>query len=30
MGERVLNIPNAITLLRLLAAPVVVWLVLRA
>ena len=29
MGERVWNLPNAITLLRLLAAPVVVWLVIR-
>lgn len=26
MHERIVNIPNAITLLRLLAAPVVVWL----
>ena len=30
MRERVVNVPNAITLLRLLAAPVVVWLVLHA
>lgn len=29
MGERVWSLPNAITLLRLLAAPVVVWLVIR-
>lgn len=30
MAERILNIPNAITLLRLLAAPGVVWLILHA
>ena len=30
MTERIVNIPNAITLLRLFAAPVVVWLILHA
>jgi cardiolipin synthase len=30
MSERIVNVPNAITLLRLLAAPAVVWLVLHA
>ena len=30
MSERNLNIPNAITLLRLLAVPVVAWLILEA
>lgn len=30
MAERIVNIPNAITLLRLLAAPGVVWLILHA
>ena len=30
MSERLVNIPNAITLLRLLAAPVVVWLMWQA
>ena len=30
MGERIINVPNAITLLRLLAAPVVVWLIFDA
>lgn len=29
MSERFLNIPNSITLLRLLAVPVVVWLILH-
>jgi cardiolipin synthase len=29
MSERFLNIPNSITLLRLLAVPVVVWLILN-
>ena len=30
MGERMINVPNVITLLRLLAAPVVVWLIFDA
>lgn len=30
MAERIFNIPNAITVLRLLATPVVVWLILHA
>jgi len=30
MRERIVNLPNTITLLRLFAAPVVVWLVLTA
>lgn len=30
MRERIVNLPNAITLLRLIAAPVVVWLILTA
>ena len=30
MRERIVNLPNAITLLRLVAAPIVVWLILQA
>ena len=30
MRERIVNLPNAITLLRLFAAPIVVWLILHA
>lgn len=30
MGERIFNLPNAISLLRLLATPVVVWLIFAA
>ena len=30
MSERILNVPNVITLLRLLAVPVVAWLILHA
>ncbi len=29
MGERVLNLPNAITLLRIAAVPVIAWLILQ-
>lgn len=29
MGERVLNLPNSITVLRLVAVPVVAWLILQ-